>query len=260
MIHLLSPAKSLDFETEISVKTYSEPYFMEEAESLVNKLKKSSKKKIKELMSISEALAVLNTKRYQYWSGLTEPGVASRQAILAFIGDVYLGLDAKSLTVEDMKYAQNHLLILSGMYGMLRPMDIIEPHRLEMGTSLKVGRADNLYKFWKDKPTELLNEKLAVSESNIVVNLASNEYFKVINQKKVNGTIINPEFKDEKNGTYKIISFFAKKARGYMSRYIIENQIKDPKELEGFDVAGYRFNGEMSKNGNPVFTREENQV
>jgi uncharacterized protein len=142
----------------------------------------------------------------------------------------------------------------------LRPLDIIEPYRLEMGTSLKVGKADNLYQFWKEKPTQFLNERLEESGSNVVLNLASNEYFKVVNKKQLNGSLVSPDFKDAKNGKYKIISFYAKKARGYMSRYIIENQIKDAKDLEGFDVGGYRFNGDLSKIGNPVFTREENQA
>ena len=260
MIHLLSPAKTLDFDSEISTKNYSKPLFLEDAEKLVNKLKKSSKSKVRELMSISEALTDLNTKRYQTWSGVTEPSKNSRQAILAFTGDVYQGLDAKSITEEQLNFAQKHLLILSGMYGALRPLDIMEPYRLEMGTSLKVGRADNLYQFWKDKPTEQINQQLKELGSDVVVNLASNEYFKVINRKRLNGTLISPEFKDAKNGKYKIISFFAKKARGYMSRYIIENGITNPNDLEGFDTDGYRFNGDLSKKGNPVFTREEIQA
>ena len=260
MIHLLSPAKSLDFDSEISINNYSQPEFMAEAEVLVKKLKSASKKKVKDLMSISDALAELNTQRYQTWSGLTEPTDKSRPAVLAFTGDVYQGLDAKTLTEKDLQYAQNHLMILSGMYGVLRPLDIMEPYRLEMGTSLKVARADNLYQYWKDKPPHFLNERLEESGSNYVVNLASNEYFKVVNQKQLNGNLVSPDFKDAKNGKYKIISFYAKKARGLMSRYIIENQIKESKDLEGFDVAGYRFNGDLSKNGNPVFTREENQA
>tara|TARA_B110000046_G_scaffold63181_2_gene70635 strand:- start:9332 stop:10114 length:783 start_codon:yes stop_codon:yes gene_type:complete len=260
MINLLSPSKSLDFESEISGKTFTQPQFMSEAETLVKKLRFTSKQKVKDLMSISDALTELNTERYHRWSGLTQPTNKSRQAILAFTGDVYQGLDAKTLTEKNLQYAQGHLLILSGMYGALRPLDVMEPYRLEMGTSLKIGRADNLYQFWKDKPTQLINEKLEKSGSNFVVNLASNEYFKVINKKALNGNLISPDFKDAKNGKYKIISFYAKKARGYMSRYIIENQIRDSKDLEGFDVAGYRFNGDLSKNGNPVFTREENQV
>lgn len=259
MIHLLSPAKSLDFSTSNSLKTATEPTFLADAEKLVSKLKSSSKKKIKDLMSISDALAELNVQRYQTWQGKTVLSEESRQAIFAFTGDVYQGLDATSLSEKDLNYAQEHLMILSGMYGVLRPLDIMEPYRLEMGTSLKVGRANNLYEYWKDKPTALINERLKEQKSSVVVNLASNEYFKVVNTKKLEGTLISPEFKDAKNGKYKIISFFAKKARGYMSRYLIENQISDPKDLEGFDTAGYRFNKELSKTGNPVFTREENQ-
>lgn len=260
MIHLLSPAKSLDFDSTPSTKDCTAPHFLKDAETLVKKLKSSSKKKVQELMSISNALAELNTQRYKTWEGRTELSELSRQAIFAFTGDVYQGLDAKTLTEENLQYAQEHLMILSGMYGALKPLDIMEPYRLEMGTKLKVGKADNLYQFWQDKPTDLLNERLEQQESQVVVNLASNEYFKVINTKKLNGELINPEFKDEKNGKYKIISFYAKKARGYMSRYLIENEISSIKDIEGFDVAGYRFNGDMSTVNKPVFTREENQV
>ena len=260
MIHLLSPAKSLDFESEIVHKTFTQPNFMAEAKTLVKTLKSTSRSQVKELMSISDALTELNTNRYQSWSGSTEPSEKSRQAVMAFTGDVYQGLSAKTLTDKNLKYSQNHLVILSGMYGTLRPLDVMEPYRLEMGTSLKVGKAANLYKFWEDKPTNFINERLEEIGSKLVVNLASNEYFKVINKKILNGELVSPEFKDEKNGKYKIISFYAKKARGYMSRYIIENQIENQKDLEGFDVAGYRFNKDLSKNGIPVFTREENKV
>ncbi|MBL4707159.1 MAG: peroxide stress protein YaaA, partial [Flavobacteriales bacterium] len=246
MIHLLSPAKSLDFSSNIDLTTATEPQFLREAEKLVRKLRTTSKKKIKDLMSISDALVQLNAQRYQTWQGKTELSEESRQAIFAFTGDVYQGLDVNSLKEEDLKYAQEHLMILSGIYGVLRPLDVMEPYRLEMGTSLKVGRAKNLYEYWKDKPTELINERLREQENSVLVNLASNEYFKVVNKKKLEGTLIHPEFKDAKNGNYKIISFFAKKARGYMSRYIIENQISDPKDLEGFDTAGYRFNKDLS--------------
>ena len=259
MIHLLSPAKSLDFESELPIKDYSVPIYMDEAEKLVKKKRSLYKKKVKDLMLISDALTELNKGRYQSWEGRTELTEKSRQAVFAFTGDVYQGLEAKTLSKTNLEYAQNHLLILSGMYGAIKPLDIIEPYRLEMGTSLKVGRANNLYEFWKDKPTKLINEALKNHHEKVVVNLASNEYFKVINKKKVEGDVISPEFKDAKNGKYKIISFFAKKARGLMSRYIIENQITKPEDLKGFDYAGYRFNAEMSKEEIPVFTREENQ-
>lgn len=260
MIHLLSPAKSLDFETELPSHEFSIPTHMKEASQLVKKMKSLSKKKVKDLMSISDALTELNKNRYDSWEGKQALSETSRQAVFAFTGDVYQGLEAKSLSQDALNYAQEHLRILSGMYGILKPMDVIEPYRLEMGTSLKVGRADNLYQFWKTKPTELLNEELLKHDEKVIVNLASNEYFKVIDKSKLKGQLISPEFKDEKNGKYKIISFFAKKARGLMSRYIIDNKISKAEDLQGFDYAGYRFNAEMSKIDQPVFTREENQA
>lgn len=259
MIHLLSPAKSLDFETPIKHNDYSIPANLSDAEKLVKKLKSTSKKKVKELMSISDALTELNVNRYHSWEGRQEPSEKSRQAIFAFTGDVYQGLEAKSLSNEDLVYAQENLFILSGMYGALKPLDLIEPYRLEMGTSLKVGRANNLYQFWKEKPTQMINNALKERNDKVVINLASNEYFKVIDQKRLDAELISPEFKDAKNGQYKMISFFAKKARGMMSRYIIENKINSPEDLQGFDTAGYRYNADLSKKGKPVFTREENQ-
>lgn len=259
MIHLLSPAKSLDFDSEIPYREFTVPTYLNEAEKLVKKLKSLSKKKVKNLMSISDALTELNTSRYTTWAKKNQISDKSRQAIFAFTGDVYQGLDGYSLSKTNLDYAQRHLVILSGMYGALRPLDIIEPYRLEMGTSLKIAKSENLYQYWKLKPTDLLNDTLKNHENKAIINLASNEYFKVIDKKKLKGELINPEFKDAKNGTYKIISFYAKKARGMMSRYIIENKISDPKDLEGFDLGGYRFNGDLSKKQTPVFTREENQ-
>jgi len=260
MIHLLSPAKSLDFSTEIDIEESTVPKFLEEASKLTNKLSKTSKKKLREMMSISEAIADLNVQRYQEWKGKERGDEGARQALFAFKGDVYLGLDAYSLSKPSVEYAQDHLLILSGMYGALRPLDIIEPYRLEMGTSLKVGRANNLYQYWKDRPTEMVNERLKNLGSDLLINLASNEYFKVINQKKIQAQIVSPEFKDAKNGKYKVISFFAKKARGYMSRFLIENKIERLDDLKAFDTAGYRYNQDMSTEFKPVFTREENQA
>lgn len=260
MIHLLSPAKSLDFSTEIGIEASTTPRYLEEASKLVNKLRKTSKKKVRELMSISKAIAELNVQRYKDWTGNERLGAQSRQALFAFNGDVYLGLDAVSLSIDSVEFAQDHLLILSGMYGALRPLDVIEPYRLEMSTSLKVGRANNLYQYWKDKPSDLVNERLKEEGSDLLVNLASNEYFKVINRKKIQAQIISPEFKDAKNGQYKMISFFAKKARGYMSRFLIENKIERLEDMIAFDTAGYRYNPEMSSELEPVFTREENQA
>lgn len=260
MIHILSPAKSLDFDSTIYLKEFSIPEFLDDGEKLVNKLKLLSKKKLKVLMSISDSLTDLNAGRYNSWNKKEQLSSISRQAIFAFTGDVYQGLNAMTLNKDDIEYAQNNLCILSGMYGVLKPLDIIEPYRLEMGTCLKIGRTDNLYQFWKSKPTDYINELLKSHENKVLVNLASQEYFKVIQKNNIDGELICPDFKDEKNGKYKIISFYAKKARGLMSRYIIENRISDPKDLEGFDYNGYRFNKEMSKKGNPVFTREENQA
>ena len=259
MIHLLSPAKSLDFNKEIPLDKYSVPDYLDDSEKLIKKLSKFSHKKLKDLMSISDDLARLNAERYTEWQGKKEQGPTSRQALFAFTGDVYQGLDANTLSKSSIEYAQDHLLILSGLYGALKPLDIIEPYRLEMGTKLKVGRPNNLYEFWGVKPTEIINKQLKNHQEKTIINLASNEYFKVVNSKKLDGEVISPQFKDAKNGQYKIISFFAKKARGLMSRYIIENKIAHLDELQGFDLEGYRFNAEMSTRTKPVFTREENQ-
>ncbi len=259
MIHLLSPAKSLDFEKKVSLEEFTHPEFIDSSEKLIKKLSSFSHKKVKSLMSISDQLAELNLDRYKKWEGKKIISPTSRQAIFAFTGDVYLGLGALSLSDTAIEYAQSHLLILSGLYGALRPLDIMEPYRLEMGTDLKVGKPNNLYQFWKDKPTELINHQLKNHKEKVIINLASNEYFKVVNQKKLDGVVVSPQFKDAKNGNYKIISFFAKKARGLMSRYIIENEIAQVADLRGFDINGYRFNQELSSDKVPVFTREENQ-
>ncbi|MAY84037.1 MAG: hypothetical protein CMP59_07885 [Flavobacteriales bacterium] len=261
MIHLLSPAKSLDFDSKLPTEDFSMPQFIEDSEKLINKLRKSSKKKLRELMSISEDLAQLNADRYQSWTGKAELSDESRQAIFAFKGDVYLGLQAlEELSPSDVDYAQSHLLILSGLYGILKPKDLIEPYRLEMGTKLKVGRKDDLYSFWGYKLTAHINEALKHHEEKVVINLASNEYFKAVDPKKVEGKIIHPEFKDAKNGKYKFITFYGKKARGLMSRYLIKNQISNLEDIKGFDLEGYRYNAELSSEDKPVFTREENQA
>lgn len=262
MIHLLSPAKSLDFETPVTTAEYTTPRHLADSQKLISKLQKTTKKKLRELMSISEDLANLNVERYQEWEGKEELSEKSRQAIFAFKGDVYQGLQAyEELSESDVEYAQSHLLILSGLYGILRPKDVIEAYRLEMGTQLKVGRKSNLYEFWKGSLTDIVNESLKNHEEKVVINLASNEYFKALDPKKIEGRIIHPEFKDEKNGKYKFISFYAKKARGLMSRYLIKNRISSPEDLKGFDLEGYRFNAEMTeKEDHPVFTREENQT
>jgi cytoplasmic iron level regulating protein YaaA (DUF328/UPF0246 family) len=260
MIHLLSPAKSLDFDSKLPTEDFSLPKFLDESEKLITKLRKSSKNQLRELMSISEDLAQLNADRYQKWEGKKQISNESRQAIFAFTGDVYQGLQAlEALNNSDVDYAQSHLLILSGLYGILKPKDLIEPYRLEMGTKLKIGRKDDLYSFWGDKLTAQINEALKHHEEKVVINLASNEYFKAVDPKKVEGRIIQPEFKDAKNGQYKFITFYGKKARGLMSRYLIQNRISKLEDIKGFDLEGYRYNAELSKENKPVFTREENQ-
>lgn len=258
MIHIVSPAKSLDYNSKVDIKEFTVPDRLEESEKLINKLRRTSAKQIKAMMSISDNLVKLNKERYDSWQGLDHLGENSRQALYAFSGDVYLGLDAKTLSDTDIQYAQDNLRILSGLYGLLKPLDVMEPYRLEMGSSLKVGRSKNLYEFWGKQLANQLNQEMKMKEQNVLVNLASNEYFKAVNQGAIDGVIINPQFKDAKNGQYKIISFFAKKARGLMSRYIIENKIEKAEDLIGFNYSGYAFNEELSKENTPVFTREEN--
>lgn len=260
MLHVLSPAKSLDYQSKLPTEKTTVPDHLDESAKLINKMKKASAKKIKDLMGISDNLVQLNQERYREWKGETSLSENTRQALFAFSGDVYQGLDAYSLKEKDLDYAQGHLRILSGLYGILKPLDLIEPYRLEMGTQLKVGRKNNLYEFWGDKLKKQLIQDLKNQENPVLVNLASNEYFKVIQRINKEVEVINPEFKDAKNGKYKIISFFAKKARGMMSRYIIENKVNTIEGLQGFDYGGYRYRSEMSSPNKPVFTREENQA
>jgi hypothetical protein len=260
MIHILSPAKSLDFESQLITTRSSVPAFRSESSKLIKKLNSLSRKKVRELMSLSENLTNLNVDRYRQWIGKETIDERARQALFAFTGDVYQGLNATTLKAEDLNFAQDHLIILSGLYGALKPLDIIEPYRLEMGTDLKVQRKANLYEFWGDKITELINQQIEQGGHRYLINLASNEYFKVLNKKKLKAEVISPVFKDAKNGDYKMISFFAKKARGMMSRYLIENQIRRLEDLKAFDYGGYCYNNDLSSEAKPVFTREENQI
>lgn len=250
---LLSPAKSLDFETPVPTNQYTLPVFMNEAEK-INKVLKSKKPKfLSELMDISEALAKLNWERNQQFNTPFTSGNA-RQAIYAFNGDVYDGLNARTLNPENINYLQEHLLILSGLYGLLQPLDLMQAYRLEMGTSLPLYRKKNLYDFWSDKITKTLNNE--VDKNGYIINLASKEYFSVVNTKKLKATVISPVFKDYKNGQLKIISFFAKKARGMMTRYLAENQIENPELIKEFNHDGYRFSeSETKKQNEPVFVR-----
>ena len=259
MIIVISPAKTLDFESPASISQYSIPDFLDQSAILIDRLRALEPDQISQLMSISAKLATLNSNRYYAW---TKPfnQENAKQAIFAFKGDVYTGLDAETLTADDIDFAQNHLRILSGLYGVLRPLDLMQPYRLEMGTSLKNIRGDNLYEFWGDRITNAINQDLKAQKTDTLINLASNEYFKSVQTEKLNGNIITPVFKDQKNGIYKIISFFAKKARGLMSRYIIQHKLSKPEDIKAFNVAGYHFDQTVSSENEWVFLREESKT
>ncbi|NDV44558.1 peroxide stress protein YaaA [Flagellimonas sediminis] len=250
---VISPAKSLDFESEIPTSTYSQPLFLEEAQKLNAILKKKRPKALSQLMSISDSLAQLNWERNQQFSLPFSPENA-RPAVYAFNGDVYQGLDAQTIPVENLDKLQDTLRILSGLYGILKPLDLIQPYRLEMGTQLKVGRKKNLHEFWKKQLTDHLNQEL--EDGELFVNLASNEYFGAVDEKKLKVPVITPIFKDWKNDQLKIISFFAKKARGSMVRYILDTDAKTLEDIKGFDYDGYLFSQEHTLKANePVFIR-----
>lgn len=252
MIIVLSPSKSMDMNPS-GVSDATLPAFLDRSEALVSRLRRFSSRQLMEFMEISEVLADLNRERFKTWKPPFTPENA-KQALLAFTGDVYEGLDAATLKKRDIQYAQKHLRILSGLYGLLRPLDLIQPYRLEMGRPLETRGAKNLYDFWRETITETINAE----PGHLLVNLASQEYFKAIDRRKLNKEIISPIFKDEKNGTFKIISFYAKKARGTMARYLIENRVTSSDGLFGFAEDGYRYNEKFSKPGAPVFTRSGN--
>ena len=256
MLIVISPAKSLDYKTPPKISEFTIPEFLNESEKLVGRLKTMSPKKLSELMGISADLGELNFKRFQEWHLPFTPENA-KQAILAFNGDVYQGLNATTFSKEQFERAQTKLRILSGIYGVLKPLDLMQPFRLEMGTKLKYYKSKDLYSFWNPLITKKINEAVSESGNKVLINLASNEYFKSIDKKKLKAEIVTPDFKEFKNGSYKMISFFAKRARGLMSRYLIENDISDPSDLLAFDAEGYSFNSRLSKADNPVFTREQ---
>ena len=249
---IISPAKSLDFETKAPTSLHTQPRFLEQSEKLNKKLKTLSKKSIAELMKISDTLSALNYDRNQTWKTPFSPNNA-KQAIYSFTGEVFRGIDAQSLSEEKIPLLQDRLRILSGLYGILKPLDLIQPYRLEMGTKLSVQKTTNLYKFWDDQIAKSLNEEL--EEGELLVNLASTEYFKVIPKKILKVPMITPVFKDFKNGEYKTIMTFAKKARGLMVRYIIDHNIKTIEGLKNFNVERYRFSEEMSSENELLFTR-----
>lgn len=249
---IISPAKSLDFETQLPTQKFSESVFLDKAATINKVLKKKSPKQLSELMSISEKLAELNYTRNQEWN-LPFSNKNARPAVYAFNGDVYTGLDAYTIPTNKLEKLQEKLYILSGLYGVLKPLDLIQPYRLEMGTNLTVGKAKNLYEFWKKTVTESLNNEL--DENELFINLASKEYSDVIDFKVLKGKVVVPEFKDYKDGKLKIISFFAKKARGLMVRYIIDNNCQTIEDLKGFNYDNYLFDENLSKGNKLVFTR-----
>jgi len=254
MLILLSPAKTLDFETAARTTQVSTPAFLEDSEKLVSTLKKYKPKRLGKLMNISDSLAELNAERFDSWQ-LPFPKDRARPSIQAFRGDVYLGLDADTMKLADIKRAQNHIRILSGLYGVLKPLDLMLPYRLEMGTALKTRRGKNLYEFWGTRITDSLNTELADFKTPLVVNLASNEYFKAVKKNSLDAPLIEPVFKDEKESGYKVISFFAKKARGAMARYLVENKCTTENQITKFNGLGYKYSKKESSEGRPVFLR-----
>jgi cytoplasmic iron level regulating protein YaaA (DUF328/UPF0246 family) len=258
MLSVISPAKTLDFETPATTAVHSQPDFLDRSRELIRILRDYSPQQLSELMGISDKLAGLNAARFTEWRPPFDPQNA-KPAALAFQGDVYVGLEAATFCDDDNDFAQRHLRILSGLYGLLRPLDLIQPYRLEMGTRLPTPAGKDLYAFWQDTLTKALDRAIAESGSKVLVNLASNEYFKAIDAKRLDARVLTPVFKDEKNGQFKIISFYAKKARGLMAAWMIRQRLDDPERLRDFNVAGYAFNPAMSEGDTLVFTRHEGQ-
>lgn len=257
MIVLLSPAKSLDFESPNPVESYSVPDFLEETDTLISRCRKLSENQLKKLMGISDKLAALNAQRFTDYERPEVPDSTARQAALAFTGDTYVGLDASTMSDADLAFAQDHVRILSGLYGVLRPLDLIRPYRLEMGSKLNTRGAKNLYEFWGPTPAKAISEALEGHESPVIVNCASNEYFKAVDTKALGARVITPVFQDFKNGKYKVISFFAKRARGAMAAYVVRNRITNPDDLLAFDWGGYAYAADLSTDDAPVFTRNQ---
>ncbi|OLF35814.1 hypothetical protein BTW00_07990 [Psychrobacter sp. C 20.9] len=266
MYFLLSPAKSLNETDAVPVNLgnyYSQPELIAHSQSLMKVLKSKAPVDLQELMRISDDLAQLNTTRNQQWHWSEdkpftddESGNAAKPAGYLFDGDVYTGLDMYHMDKETSIYVNEHLGILSGLYGVLKPLDLIQPYRLEMGTKLKNARGDNLYEFWREEITDVINARMADSEDKVLINLASNEYFKAVKKKALKADIITPRFEDEKNGTYKVISFYAKKARGLMVKYAADNKLTSAEQLKQFDLAGYYYCVEASDDKTWVFRRD----
>ncbi len=251
---IISPAKTLDFEKKYPSASHSMPVFIKESETLIKQLQKLSVKDILSMMDISEKLAQLNYTRFSDWH-LPFTTENAKQAIFAFRGDVYDGFDADTLHENELESTQKRLRILSGLYGLLKPLDLIQPYRLEMGSKFENNKSKNLYEFWGESISKQLNNEMKESGDKILLNLASNEYFKAIHPQKIKSKIITAHFKEEKNGKYSIVSFYAKKARGMMSRFIIENEIEKIEDIKAFDLENYSLNERLSNESNYVFTR-----
>jgi len=255
MLIVLSPAKNLDYETPPCSKLHTQPELLEQSQLLIDELVKLAPQDVSALMGISDKLGCLNYDRFQAWQRPFAPDNA-KQAVLAFNGDVYSGLAAERFTADDFRYAQKHLRILSGLYGLLRPMDLMQAYRLEMGTRFANAEGKDLYAFWGEQITTALNKQLKALKSTSVVNLASNEYFKAVKPKLLNAELITPVFKDLKGDQYKVISFYAKKARGLMAAWIIQNKLEKPADLKKFKAEGYTYNKTLSSDKQLVFTRD----
>jgi len=256
MLTIISPAKTLDYESKLATQRYTQPELLDKSSQLIDIAKKMTPADISSQMGISDKLALLNAERFNDWKPDFTPDNA-RQAILAFKGDVYTGLQAEDFSEQDFDFAQQHLRMLSGLYGLLRPLDLMRPYRLEMGIRLANPQGSNLYSFWGDLLTEKLNTLLTEQGDKVLVNLASDEYFKAVKPAKLQAEIIKPVFLDEKNGKYKVISFYAKKARGLMSRFIIKERLNKAEQLQDFNLEGYQFDATRSQGNELVFTREE---
>ena len=256
MITLLSPAKTLDYESPLPVKDFSVPGNLRQSKQLIKALRKKDPQDLSDLMGLSEKLANLNFERNMNWEPPVKHSDDIRQAIFAFKGDVYTGLSAYSLKKSDINFLDKHVRILSGLYGILKPLDLMSPYRLEMGTKLETSEGKDLYEFWGQEITNSINESISTHKSKYILNLASVEYFSSVKKDLLDGEVISPVFKDYKNGKYKIISFFAKKARGSMTRYLVENRIDSPKDISGFDYDGYKYSKSESTEYSPVFLRK----
>jgi len=257
MLTLIAPAKTLDYESNLEIKDFTIASHLKDSKILIKELQKKTPEDLSELMGLSENLSLLNFKRNMEWKTPIKPSSVSRQAIYAFKGDVYMGLQAETLSKRDINYAQKHLAILSGLYGLLKPLDLIYPYRLEMGTRMRNSKGKNLYEFWGNKITNSLNSSMKNHKRKGVINLASVEYFSSVNPEVLMGPCISPVFKDYKNGEYKIISFFAKKARGMMAKFIIQNKIDSSEHLKDFHISGYKYSIKDSTDLSPVFIRKE---